>query len=165
MIQLFFRDGGYEGALVSMSILTLRLTVQMVGYSFWVKGYSRSRFEYRDFQAGSLLGRALKTNMYRKVKGTGFGWKENLNCDAVSQKISTGFHRKLWSFNNPSELLCQGKIARILYFYTDQLRIQAALGKGIWSWATWLFSWGNLSELIPEGFQFTCSLAARKEAL
>lgn len=29
--------------------------------------------------------------MYRKVKGTGFGWKENLNCDAVSQKISTGF--------------------------------------------------------------------------
>lgn len=47
-------------------------------FPFLSKRLFQKQILYRDFQAGSLFGRALKTNMYRKVKGTGFGWKENL---------------------------------------------------------------------------------------
>ena len=85
----------------------------------------------RDFHAGSLLGRVLKTNIYRKVKSTGFGWKENLNCDAVSQKISTGFTGSsealiILSNYSKSGQNSQDLILTILISWW----IQAALGRG-----------------------------------
>ena len=135
-------------------------------FPFLSKRLFQKQILYRDFQAGSLLGKALKTNIYRKVKGTGFRWKENLNCDAVSRKISAGFtgsSEALIILQSYSKSGQNSQDLVLLYWSVGGYRLpwegdMILGGMALLAEAVWV-------ELIPEGIWLTSLLAARKEAL